>query len=180
MLIVDQTAELSAALQALMKTHRLKKEPACVRDVYRPFWLGKALYRAESRDRRMVDGTVIFLADARILSWSIIGAYQHQLVEDMLDLREHQVNFTVTEREPEDEAQVLEPLLTQDELSTKSRLLASRRLLARAMKLGRIVFSDDVEYRLIYRPYWEIEYETRRGGTDVALISRDDILVRKR
>lgn len=180
MLIVDQTAELSATLQALIKTHRLKKEPDCIRDVYRPFWLGKALYQAESRARQMVNGTVIFLADARILSWSILGVYQHQMVEDMLDLRKHQVNFTVSRREPEDAAEVLEPLLTQEELSTKSRLLASRRLLARALKLGRIVFSDEVEYQLIYRPYWEIEYETRRGGTDVALISRDDILVRKR
>lgn len=180
MLIVNQTAELNTALRALMKTHRLKKEPDRIRDVYRPFWLGKALYQAESRDRQMVNGTVIFLADARILSWSIIGAYRHQMVEDMLDLREHQVNFTVSQREPEDAAEVLEPLLTQEELSTKSRLLASRRLLARTLKLGRIVFNDEVEYRLIYRPYWEIEYETRRGGTDVALISRDDILVRKR
>ena len=180
MLIVDQTAERNAALQALMKTHRLKKEPSRVRDVYRPFWLGKALYRAETRDRQTGDGTLIFLADARILSWSIIGAYQHRMVSDMLDLRDHQVNFTVRERDPEESAEVLEPLLTQEELSTRSRLLASRRLLARSMKLGRIVFCDDVEYRLIYRPYWEIEYETRRGGTDVALVSRDDVLVRKR
>lgn len=180
MLIVNATADLDSALQSVMKTHRLKKKPEHVRNLYRPFWLGKALYQAEDRNGQTVAGTVIFLADARILSWSVIGAYQHRDIQDVLDLREHQVNFTVSERSPEDAAEVLEPMLTQSELSTKSRLLAARRLLARALKLGRIVFDDEVEYWLIYRPYWEIEYETRRGETDVALVSQDDILVRRR
>lgn len=180
MLIVHAAAELEPALRSLMKTHHLKAVPDTIKEVYRPFWLGKVYYQAEDRGKQPVAGTVVFLADARILTWSIIGAYQHQAIESVLDLRSHQVDFVASEQAPPDGAEILEPLLTQAELSTKSRLLSSRRLLARTMKLGKVQFEDDVEYHLIYRPYWEVEFPNRRGDMDVALIGRDNILVRKR
>jgi len=180
MLIVQASAELEPALRALMKTHRLRALPDTVREVYRPFWLGKALYQAENRSRQPVAGTVVFLADARIPAWSVIGAYQHQRIENVLDLRSYQVDFTAAEQAPPDGAEVLEPLLTQADLPTRARLLSARRLLARTMKLGRVRFDEDVEYHLIYRPYWEVEYRNRRGETDAALIGRDSLLIRKR
>lgn len=180
MLIVRETTNLDTALQALMKTHHLKTVPTTCKSVYRPFWLGKVCYHAEKKKGVPVDGIVIFLADARILSWTVLGVYQHQNIPDVLDLREHHANFVAEERQPEQPSETLEPLLAKEELPTKSRLLSSRRLLARAMKLGKISFDDTVEYHLIYRPYWEIEFKTRRGETDVALVSRDDLLVRKR
>ena len=180
MLIVRKTAELDSALQSLVKTHHLKAVPTVYKSVYRPFWLGKVYYHAEKRGGIPVCGTVVFLADARILSWTVLGVYQHQDIADVLDLREHHANFVVEDRQPDQPSDILEPMLTQDELSTQSRLLSTRRLLARTMKLGKIFFDDTVEYHLIYRPYWEIEFETRRGELDVALVSRDDILVRKR
>ena len=179
MLIVHETTDLDSALQSLMKTHRLKTTPTKIKEVYRPFWLGKALYHAENRSKQPVDGTVVFLADARILNWRVIGAYQYQTIESVLDLREHQVNFVASEQEPAPDAEVYEPMLSQLQLSTRTRLMAARRLLARTLKLGKIEFEDEVEYHLIYRPYWEIEFQTRRGDTDYALISRDNLLVRK-
>lgn len=180
MLIIHETVALSSALQSLQKTHHLSDVPCDVKNVYRPFWLGKATYRAENRARCFVAGTIIFLADARVPSWSIVGAYQHQNIKNMLDLREYQVNFVADEHEPDIDAEILEPLLTQTDLPTSSKLLSARRLLARTMKLGKITFDDTVEYHLVYRPYWEVEFETRWGKTDVALISRDNLLVRKR
>lgn len=179
MLIVHETANLDTALQSLMKTHRLKTVPDKIRDVYRPFWLGKVLYRGENRSREEVHGTVVFMADARILNWRIIGAYQHQNIENVLDLRDFQVDFVASEQTPPAEAEVLDPILSQSELSTSSRLHSTRRLLARTLKLGKIEFSNEIEYHLVYRPYWEVEFTKKRGGEDVALISRDTLLVRK-
>ena len=178
MLIVHETTDFDSALQSLKKTHRREIVPTSTKEVYRPFWLGKALYHAQNRSKEPIDGTVVFLADARILNWRVIGAYQHQ-IESVLDLREHQVDFVVSEQEPSPETEVYEPMLNQTQLSTRTRLMSTRRLLARTLKLGKIEFEDDVEYHLIYRPYWEIEFQTRRGEPDVALISRDNLLVRK-
>ena len=179
MLIVHETTDFDSALQTLKKTHRKEIVPTNMKEVYRPFWLGKALYRSQNRSKQPIDGTVVFLADARILNWRIIGAYQHQLIENVLDLREYQVDFVASEQEPVPGADVLEPMLNQMQLSTRTRLMSTRRLLARTLKLGKIEFEDDVEYHLIYRPYWEIEFRNRRGEPDVALISRDNLLVRK-
>ena len=146
MLIVHETTDLDSALQSLMKTHRLKTVPTNIKEVYRPFWLGKALYHAENRRKEPVDGTVVFLADARILNWRVIGAYQYQTIDSVLDLREHQVNFVVSEQEPTPDAEVYEPMLSQLQLSTHTRLMSTRRLLARTLKLGKVEFEDEVEY----------------------------------
>ena len=179
MLIVHETTDFDSALQSLKKTHRREIVPTSIKEVYRPFWLGKALYHAQNRNKQPVDGTVVFLADARILNWRVIGAYQYRLAEGVLDLREHQVDFVVSDQEPHPDAEVFEPMLNQTQLSTRTRLMSTRRLLARTLKLGKIEFEDNVEYHLIYRPYWEIEFQNRRGEPDVALISRDNLLVRK-
>lgn len=180
MLIIRETVALGSALESLQRAGRLRAAPRAINPVYRPFWLGKATYRAEDGAHQPVAGTLVFLADARVPCWNVVGAYRHQAIANVLDLRAHQVDFLACEGEPEDGARVLEPLLTQAELSTSSRLLSARRLLARTLKLGRVRFDDAVEYHLVYRPYWEIEFETRRGGSDVALVSRDNLLVRKR
>ena len=152
MLIVHETTDFDSALQALKKTHRKEISPTSVKEVYRPFWLGKALYHAQNRSKQPVDGTVVFLADARILNWRVIGAYQYQTIESVLDLREHQVNFVVSDQEPTPGAEVYEPLLNQSQLSSRTRLMSTRRLLARTLKLGKIEFEEEVEYHLIYRP----------------------------
>lgn len=179
MLIVQKTADLETALSSLMKTLRLKERPEKIQQAYRAFWLGKAYYHAEDRKHNPIDGTVVFLADARVSSWTVLGVYQHQDIDNVLDMRDFHVNFWVEEQEPEPDAEIMEPIITENQLNTKSRLLSARRLLARTMKLGKVEFSDDVEYHLIYRPYWDIEFKVRKG-TDTALISQDDVLVRKR
>lgn len=179
MLIVKETTTREDAVRSVMRTHRLKTTPTEVKSVYRPFWLGRAEYQARERDGSPVAGTIVFLADARILQWSIIGVYK-QKIASALDLRGHQVNFVAMEALPEQSAEVLEMLLDSSELPSRAKLYSSRRFLARTLKLGRIEFAENIDYHLVHRPYWEIEFENRRGQEDVALVSRDDILVRKR
>ena len=166
MLIVKETTTREDAVRSVVRTHRLKQTPTQVKAVYRPFWLGRTDYQARERDGSPVSGTIVFLADARILHWSIIGVYKRKIA-DALDLRDHQVNFVATETRPEEQAEV-------------AKLYSSRRFLARTLKLGKIEFAESIDYQLIHRPYWEIEFQNRRGQEDVALVSRDDILIRKR
>ncbi|WNX84498.1 hypothetical protein RWV98_18285 [Agathobaculum sp. NTUH-O15-33] len=179
MLIVKETTTREDAVRSVVRTHRLKQTPTQVKAVYRPFWLGRTDYQARERDGSPVSGTIVFLADARILHWSIIGVYKRKIA-DALDLRDHQVNFVATETRPEEQAEVLEALLSSSELPSRAKLYSSRRFLARTLKLGKIEFAESIDYQLIHRPYWEIEFQNRRGQEDVALVSRDDILIRKR
>jgi hypothetical protein len=179
MLLVREATTPQAAIRTVMKTHRLETAPTEYRSVYRPFFLGKSLYTAEDRNRTPVEGTVISLADARIAQWAILGAYRHRRIEEPLDLRAFQVNFVAEEGEPEPGAEVLEPLMAQENLPTWSKLMLSRRLLARTLKLAKIRFDQQTQYHLVYRPYWEIQFQPRRGDPDVALVSRDDLLIRR-
>ena len=180
MLIVRETSDLNSALQTVVKTHHLKSTPDNAKSLYRPFWLGKAIYTGQRRDRTIINGTVVFIADARVTGWAIIGAYQHRRIENVLDLRKHNVNFKVDEKEPEEGATVLEPLIEKEQLPSRANLLRGRRMLSRAMSMGKIKFDENIEYHLIYRPYWEIEFQRKNGEPDVAMVSRDEILVRGR
>lgn len=179
MLIVQETTSQADAIKAVVRTHHLRTPPSEVKSVYRPFWLGSSNYQALERNGSPVQGTIVFLADARIRQWSIIGAYKHPIA-DLFDLRANQVNFSVTEVCPEEAADVLEASIDYSEVPSRARLYSSRRFLARVLKINRIRFSESMEYHLIHRPYWEIAFTNWRGEQDFALMSRDDILVRKR
>ncbi len=180
MLIVRDTSDLNTALQTVVKIHHLKRVPEKAKSVYRPFWLGKAIYTGQRRDRTKIEGTIVFIADARITGWAIIGAYQHRRIEDVLDLTKHNVNFVVDEKEPEEGADVLEVMIEKEQLPSRAYLLRGRRMLSRAMSMGKIKFDENIEYHLVYRPYWEIEFQRKNGEADTAMISRDEILVRGR
>ncbi len=180
MLIVNEVITQDEALRITKKNNRLKELPTEAKEVYRPFWLGKIHFTGSKRNREKVNGTVVFLADARILQWSILGAYQHRKIENVYDLRPFSVNLLVENREPGRDAKVLEPTLTKEDIPTQSKLMRARRTIGRALKMSQIHYENHIEYHLIYRPYWEVHFVNNRKNADVALVSRDDILIRSR
>jgi hypothetical protein len=177
-LVSAGTRSRDYALECVQRIHNLKRlDVVKMRRVYRPFWYGVVRYSARTGKAQAQEGHVICLGDARMSRFGTIGAYPYRL-ENPFDLREHGVNFMIVPAEPEADSEVLEPTRESGDVGTLFKLQYLVKSMRKNMRISNIRFDQDVEYHLIYRPYWEVTFMSRSGKEEQeSLICVDEVLL---